>query len=468
MRLKYQLFLTLLAASAVLIVIMYAVSSWRFSRGFLEYINQQEIERSELVAEQLLDRFEEEGSWQWANRQSLRRIESETRTDRPRRNREGRRGVRNNPPPRPIILADANRQVLVGKVRPNKPAHCLALENKGAVVGYVVTPKLDRVDRQFDQVFEQKQRKALGYTALLMILFSGLLSILLAGRIVKPLLTVKRAVGEISGGNYAHRVDINRRDEIGDLANNINSLGHTLEQNRDARQRWIAEISHELRTPLAVVRGEIEAVQDGVRAPDKQTIDSLHSEVLSLGRLIDDLHTLSVSDVGALDYRLDAVDIVPILSEFLDGHRDTLDAKSLSLTREFSVRSQFVDGDVQRLEQLFSNLMQNTCRYTDDGGQLHVGMHLQKSTSGTGTNQDMMVIDWFDSSPGVESAALEKLFDPLFRTEKSRNREHGGTGLGLSISKRIVEAHQGSIKAMHSSLGGLHIMIELPVVKRSV
>ena len=463
MRLKYQLFLTLLAASAVLIALMYVISSWSFSRGFLEYVKQNEKERLAYVSGELIDRYQEEGDWAWANRQSLRSIVGFTNrvvesgdSERSRGSRRGRR---------PLILADADKQILVGRIRPDRPMQWLPLKNDKTVVGYLVTPTFESIDRRFDQVFERKQKKALGLTALAMIVISGLLSIPLAGRIVRPLLTVNHAVGEITSGSYDHRVNINRRDEIGDLANNINLLGTKLEQNRDARQRWIAEISHELRTPLAVLRGELEAVQDGVRTLDEETVESLHGEVLSLGRLIDDLHTLSVSDVGALDYRLEPLNINTFLGNFLDSHQDVFAEKSLSLNRSFDSHTAvaIAQADSQRMEQLFSNLLQNTCRYTNKGGQLHVGLRIQGSNTAIAAAQETIVIDWYDSSPGVEAEALPKLFDPLYRTEMSRNREYGGTGLGLAIAKRIVEAHQGQITATESSLGGLHIAIELPV-----
>lgn len=484
MRLKYQVLLTLLTASAVLIALMYAISSWSFSRGFLEYVNQNEVARLSPVVERVIDRYEEEGNWQWVSGENF-----SFRTDNPRRQqrpekadrlskrdadvagnerlrpanpgRDGPGRTRQRRPYPPLTLTDANKVVLAGKPIRGNRMQWIPLESNADVVGYLAFPKLGRVDWKFDQAFENRQRKTFGFTALAMILISALLSIPLASRIVRPLLTVNKAVGEISGGNYSHRVNVNRRDEIGDLANNINSLGVSLEKNRDARQRWIAEISHELRTPLAVLRGEIEAVQDGVRVLDKQAIESLHGEVLSLGRLIDDLHTLSVSDVGALDYQKNRLDLAELLTLSIEPHRSALAEKSVVIEKAIAHDNALVLGDAQRLEQLFANLMQNTLRYTDPGGKLLIRLRRDELD-----NKPVLIVDWLDSSPGVDGDAMEKLFDPLFRTESSRNREFGGTGLGLSIAKRIVEAHQGSITADASALGGLHIKIVLPAVEK--
>jgi len=373
------------------------------------------------------------------------------------------RGPKNKRRPGPrLVLVDANKKALVGSVNPNATMQWVDLTSNEQIIAYLGFQKNMRIDRHFDKVFADKQKRTFGLTALAMILFSALLSIPVADRIVRPLLKLNEAVDEISGGNYAHRLDGRRRDELGDLAGNINALGMTLAKNRDARQRWIAEISHELRTPLAVMQGEIESVQDGVRELDKFAINSLHSEVINLGRLINDLHTLSMSDVGALNYEMKELDLSELLDSFLTINKTTLEQHAIecSFTKPDSSP---LYGDAQRLDQLFTNLLQNTCRYTDSGGQLHVVLNRVMING-----QEHLKIDWFDSSPGVIESALPQLFDPLFRTDGSRNRELGGSGLGLSIAKRIVEAHEGTIIADSSSLGGLHIKIELPASRRNL
>ena len=481
MRLKYQIFLTLLLASALLIALMYAISSWRFSRGFLDYVNQNEIARLEPLSEQLIARYEDAGgTWDWVNDKSMReyRFDSKNRKSgkRSQNNSKNTNADKWPPPPSgdgfrqdhrgpPLMLTDAEKQTLFGKLNTNQSLQWLPLDNGNKLIGYLAFTPRRTVDRQFDQVFAAKQKKTLGLTALAMIFFSGLLSIPLATRIVRPLLRVNQAVDEISGGNYDHRLNIRRNDELGDLANNVNTLGATLEQNRSARQRWIAEISHELRTPLAILRGEMEAVQDGVRKLDQSGLDSLHGEVLHLSRLVDDLHTLSMSDVGALDYQMDTINTVTLLSNFFKANSSKLDEHAITLqlsTGDFSsTEATFVQGDAQRLEQLLSNLLQNTCRYTDRGGKLIVECKpVDNNIDGHTTH--VVLIDWLDSTPGIDAKFIPSLFEPFYRGEQSRNRATGGSGLGLAIAKRIVEAHRGSISASESALGGLHIQIRLP------
>lgn len=507
MRLKYQILLTLLVSSAVLIAIMYALSSWSFSRGFLEYVNQNEAESLSETSDELVYLYDQSGDWSFVQQDTLqvlaqsragrgsqnlprrgpppprgeRNANTETNTSASNTERQNNGRGRNRRSPN-LVLLDANREWLAGPKFQEADFNWIDLVSSGttdavtsvesqavngnqtqvdalssAVIGYLGYRKITGVDRHFDQVFQSKQKKDISLTALSMIVLSALLSIPLASFIVRPLLKVNSAVNEISSGNFSHRIEHKRTDELGDLANNINGLSLSLQKNQDARQRWIAEISHELRTPVAVMRGELEAVQDGVRKLEKPVIDSLHAEALSLTRIIDDLHTLSMSDVGALDYQMNRVNLATMVREFVSGNVQVLFDHGLQHSVQIDADPIVILGDNQRLEQLLSNLLQNTCRYTDTGGQLEI-----KLGHDTIDGRVEAVLQWYDSSPGVEASQLPKLFDPLYRTEESRSKEHGGSGLGLSIVQRIVDAHQGNIVASQSDLGGVHLSMRFP------
>jgi len=471
MRLKYQLFLTLLAASAVLIALMYVISTWSFSRGFLTYVNSVEAQqRLAPIAELLVEEYDDQQSWDWVEKEPAlwRRLldenrdqqrQSAKRSDGPKEPRsKNRRG-----PPLKLVLADVNKQRLYGKMEPQDKIHWLPLENQETVVGYLGLVKFDRVNREYDQAFEKQQRKSLGFIALSMVIISALLSIPLASRLVRPLLSVNEAVSKISSGKYGTQAKVERNDEIGALARNINTLSRTLDKNQSARKRWIAEISHELRTPLAVLRSEVEAVQDGVRKMDSQAMDSIHSEVLSLGRLIDDLYTLSMSDLGAMDYQLSQVNISSVLQRVLGTHKMQIVEHSLSVAVVDTDTPVTVSADAKRLEQLFGNLLQNTLRYTDPGGTLSITSRVH------GTNErKRLIIEWEDSSPSVPEQSLPRLFDPLYRIDSARSRSDGGAGLGLSIVKNIVDAHDGVIDASISTLGGLKITLSLPILESTL
>jgi two-component system sensor histidine kinase BaeS len=194
-------------------------------------------------------------------------------------------------------------------------------------------------------------------------------------------------------------------------------------------------------------------MQDGVRAADPERLGTLHADVLRLARLVDDLHELSVTDLGALSYRKAPVDIAALLETELDAFQGAVAAAGLSLGFSRPPHAVIIDADAQRLSQLFRNLLRNSLAYTDAGGELRVRLDHRGGR---------IAIDVQDTAPGVPAEALPRLFERLFRVEGSRSRATGGAGLGLAIAQNIVSAHGGRIEARPSPLGGLWIRIELP------
>lgn len=219
------------------------------------------------------------------------------------------------------------------------------------------------------------------------------------------------------------------------------------------RRDFMADISHELRTPLAVLRGELEAIQDGVRQFTPDSVASLQAEVGTLTKLVDDLHQLSMSDEGALAYQKSSLDLIPLLEVASGAFRERFASRGLTLQLSLP-DSMTVFGDRDRLMQLFNNLLENSLRYTDSGGGLYISAEQRER---------MVLLTFADSAPGVSDEQLQKLFERFYRTEGSRNRASGGSGLGLAICVNIVQAHNGLIRAAHSPFGGVSITVELPL-----
>jgi two-component system sensor histidine kinase BaeS len=292
-----------------------------------------------------------------------------------------------------------------------------------------------------------------------MLLVASLLALILARRLVRPLQELAKATHALALGQYEVRVPVNSDDELGQLSSDFNAMAHGLQNSEQARRQFIADISHELRTPLAVLGGEIEALQDGVRPLNPQAVNSLHVEVVRLNRLVEDLYQLALSDIGALTYRKGELDIVELLVESLQRIEPELERCHLTLSTSLPKDEISIYGDAERLGQLFGNILKNTTAYTDVGGTLTVSAeHLDRC----------VIIEIMDSAPGVPVGSEGRLFDRLYRLEESRNRASGGAGLGLAICRNIVEAHDGVIEALSSPLGGLLIRITLPLVEPSV
>jgi len=272
---------------------------------------------------------------------------------------------------------------------------------------------------------------------------------------VRPLIAVQAATEKIAQGKFDTRLEVTRSDEIGDAMRNINQMAAGLKKLEGARRQWIADMSHELRTPLTVLRGEIDALIDGIIALTPQAMLSLREEVLQLNALVDDLHLLAMSDLKALPCYFEEVDAARLIEGIVQ--RFTLRATQLGLTLTLNTELEppvMVRWDAKRIEQLVGNLIDNSLRYTDAPGQVWVRLR--------GRDDNKVVMEVEDTAPGVFEKDLLRIFEPLYRADVARGRSNGGSGLGLAICEQIVKAHHGVIRAEASALGGVLFHLELP------
>ena len=469
----HKLFIAILTAAGLSVVSSSLIMQWSLNRGFLEFVNSMEKSGISRLAAKLEQTYRTERNWEFLRRDPnyWHRLITVSLPEEALPPTEGmpaptpgdrELSKSKNAPPRQIhhfyqrlFLLDADNKVLMSQVEIPADNSVTPIVFQGRAVGYLgLLPRTDVSDAP-QKRFLQNQNQVFALQAVFIAILAAALSLLLAKRLVRPLSELTRATNQLAAGSFNVRVPVLAHDELGQLAGDFNSLAATLEKSALARRQWVADISHELRTPIAILRGEIEALQDGIRQPSPDTIHSLHSEILRLGRLVDDLYQLSLSDVGALTYNRQMLDIAELLAETIEAQQHAFVTKEISITAYLPEKGKALKivGDPERLHQLFSNLLENSLKYTDRGGQLQISMR------GDGAQ---VVIDFEDSSPGAPEEALSHLFDRLYRVESSRNRSTGGAGLGLAICSNIVQAHEGNIKAQRSSLGGVWIRLELP------
>ena len=197
----------------------------------------------------------------------------------------------------------------------------------------------------------------------------------LARQWVRPLVAVQEATARIAQGELDVRLHEERSDEIGDVVRNVNKMAASLQRMEGARRRWLADLSHELRTPLTVLRGDIEALVDGVRPLNAAAALSLREDVLRLGTLVEDLHLLSMADLQALPCHFAEADAVQIVQGMLARHTQLATDAGLSLgLGGHADRAVPVFWDTGRIEQLLANLLHNSLRYTDAPGRIVVGL----------------------------------------------------------------------------------------------
>jgi two-component system sensor histidine kinase BaeS len=435
--LRVRLFLAIAGGTASLALAAYLVFSWSFDRGFLEYVNRADEARLQPLIESLAEGHAREGGWTWVAEDRRRWFEVI-------RESVGLPPVTIDPR---LMLFDADGTQLVGRAESVKLAVLKPIEWQDRAVGFLgYVPRPEALE-SIERLYLQRQHYAFAAIGLGMLAAALLLGAGLSGWLTRRIRQLAAATGSLIQGNYDVRLHPEGQDELARLARDFNTLAETLAAARQARRKWIADIAHELRTPLSIVRGEIEALQDGVRPLDADAINSLASEAARLARLIEDLHTLSLSDLGALSYHKEPVDIAEIVEDVLAAQRAAIEEKSLSIRANLG--SFMVSGDADRLAQVFANLLQNSLRYTDSPGTIEIF-----------SNDNVLV--WQDSSPGVPDEDLPRLAEHLYRVEGSRSRAGGGSGLGLAIANAIVQAHGGTLTAAPSPLGGLRIELRFP------
>ena len=280
----------------------------------------------------------------------------------------------------------------------------------------------------------------------------GLVSYFLSRYLLAPVDKLTQGTKALTRFEFHTRIDVNTKDELGLLAADFNRMAMTLERYESMQKQWMVDISHELRTPLAILRGELEALQDGIRPMTLSRMDSLHAEVAYLESVVNDLHLLAMADTNNLTMATEPVKPVSILESVLESFHTCLEREGLRIETALSHQELIMAGTPSRLKQLFSNIIENNLKYTQKPGVITVWDKV---------SDQGLTIGMEDSGPGVPSPCLEKIFDRLFRLDPSRNRR--GSGLGLSICKSIVDAHNGKIFASLTDKGGLRISIHFPV-----
>lgn len=457
--LSTKLFLAIFALVVLVVLAMSAGARLSFSHGFLGYLAEQETERLESSVPTFAAAYAEHGSWDFVrdNHQAWFQMMRPQRHESSVADSAGSDG----PPVSDLTganmrftLLDANAQYVFGNPHLDQARIRRPIVVNGKTVGWLCMTPFRQVSEVGDLRFQEGQFRSMWLVGAGAVVLAALIALWLARTLLRPVRQIAAATHALAAGDYTTRVEPGAADDLGRLARDFNQLALVLERNERMRRQFVANVSHELRTPLAVMHGELEAIEDGVRAMDGSSVGSLQHEVRVLNKLVDDLYELSLADIGAMRYRKIDVDLVELVEQTARSFRERLARARISLDLRLPPRPLTIYADENRLQQLFSNLIENSVRYTDGGGELRIQCK---------RDHEYVVIDILDSAPGVDDDLLPRLFDRFFRVESSRNRATGGAGLGLAICLKIVEAHGGHIEARPSPLHGLWLSIRLPI-----
>ncbi|MEY4345627.1 MAG: hypothetical protein RL032_1459 [Pseudomonadota bacterium] len=469
---QLSLFISAVVVLAVLAVGTLSVVNLR--SGFKDYLQARDDEQLMRLVALLERRSQDDPQLQWLRQdpEALRNVMDEFNGRPARGQRPPPPSFLRSPPPQGagggnlgdrLIIRDLQGEQLVGRRHPpDRPRTVRAIKVQGVEVAFaelMTEPAPDGIDARF----LQRQISRLVWVVAGTSVFALLAGWWFAGRWSRPLRALQNATRDIARGKRLVTLEPTGALEIAQLMTDVNTMAMELDRLEKARRSWIAQISHELRTPLSVLHGEMEAIEDGARQPTRAVMASLRDEVLQLTRLVDDLHTLSVADMGGL--RCVMVEGDAHVCLWRVGQRFAAQAQQHGLTLTLPTQSSPaipVRWDFGRIEQLLANLLTNSLRYTDAPGHISVEWR---------HDGRVLTLTVDDTAPGVSATDMQALFEPLFRADRARQRVLSdstatlghGSGLGLSIVRSIALAHRGTVSASASAHGGLCLCVRLPL-----
>lgn len=303
-------------------------------------------------------------------------------------------------------------------------------------------------------LFKDTLGKSFVISGIFTIILGVLISIYLSKSLTNPLLSIRDTAVDIRRGNLDSRSKVNSNTtEIVELSQSINYLGETLRDQEHIRKKYASDISHELRTPITTLKTHVEAILDGIWDPDEEHLNILILEIDRLSALVDNLKDSFTLEEYMLNLNKTWFDLSKEMDNIITTFLPIYNKENHNI--HFSIEDNIeVSMDKDRLKQIMYNLLSNSIKYLNPQGTVLITLEKSKNNS---------IIRVKDNGIGIKEKDLPYIFDRLYRSDSSRNRNTGGTGLGLPIVKTIVEAHSGSVHVDSIYGEGTEIIITLPL-----
>lgn len=300
--------------------------------------------------------------------------------------------------------------------------------------------------------FAEVTRKLLPILLLLLLAVIVVANVLLyrwiTRSVVKPLDAMRTSAEQIKEGNLHYALDLQSKDEIGQLNEAFENMRKRLQesvalrlQDEENRKELISNISHDLRTPITNIKGYIEGIRDGVAdTPEKMDkyVNIIYSKAVDLDRLVDELFLYSKLDLKQVPFTFEHVDIIPFLDDCIDELHYALEEKGISIgwDKQIDANTEVI-ADVEKIKRTLLNIIENAQKFMDKE-QKTIHLSLQ-------CDPKWVTVEVRDNGMGISPEAVPQIFERFYRAEQSRNSSTGGSGLGLAIARQIIEGHGGSI-----------------------
>ena len=264
-------------------------------------------------------------------------------------------------------------------------------------------------------------------------------------RMTRPMNNLIAAARRIESGDYSTQVPEWGSQDIRSVARAFNSMSARLKSIDEQRRSLMADVTHELRTPLSVIRGQAEAIADGVYPADTAHLAPILDATQTLDRLVDDLRTLALTDSGNLVLKKEPTDLTQLVREAVESFQSQAESARISLTTDVADNLPTIEVDPARIRQVIGNLLSNAVRHTPSGGSVKVAV---------GSASDQVTVTVTDTGEGIPHDLLPHVFERFVKGPNSK-----GSGLGLAIARDIIQAHGGSVELENRPGGGTILTI---------
>lgn len=292
-----------------------------------------------------------------------------------------------------------------------------------------------------------------GFRAGVAALIALLMVQIMARGMTSPLRDMERATTAMARGDLAERVPVTGADEVGRLAVAFNLMADELAEVDRQRRDLVANVSHELRTPISALRATLENLDDGVVQPEPQLIRTMLAQTERLQRLVTQLLDLSRLESGATllhQLHFGAADLLEAVAD-----EGSLHSPDINFVVDVEPPDLSLDGDPERLHQVFANLTDNAARFTPADGAIVLRARANP-------DEHRVRFEVLDEGPGISPDAIARVFERFYRTDESRSTDEGGSGLGLAIARWVVDLHGGKIRAEQRDPTGCRMVVDLP------
>ena len=353
-----------------------------------------------------------------------------------------------------IVIADSQNELIGEHYKSDSPSIPMAPRPGGGSQGMLYILRNESESASATLIKALNRFLLLG--GVLALIVAVIVTFIISRLVLKPVQALTVAARRLGDGDFSHRVKVEGKGEMADLAGTFNSMAESLERGEMLRRNMVSDVAHELRTPISNIRGQLEAVSDGLLKPDARTFDSIHEESLLLSRLIDDLQELTLAEAGKLSLFRQPEDVLQLIRKVVAAVNAKAAANDITLTVELPEQLPLCDIDSQRIGQVLRNLLENAITHTSTDGTVTVTAKQIK---------EYVEIEVVDTGEGIPAEHLPNVFERFYRADKSRTRTTGGSGLGLTIAKRLAEAHGGEIGVQSEAGKGSRFYFTIPIYR---